>query len=738
MPETAELTHLRDLWNEKEAAQLAGNQLTLLRYRSNLLGADLRITNFGGGNTSSKFELPDPFTKKPVRVLAVKGSGGDLGSIKESGFALLYLDRLEALKALYRGEAHEDEMVRYYPLSGFGENRVAASIDTPLHAFLPFAHVDHLHPDAAIAIAASANGKQKLDEFNSRYGRKIVWLPWQRPGFELALQLERAVKENPGCDGILLGSHGLFTWGNTQRECYLNSLRTIDQMTEFIVEHQKRKGPLFGGEKYAPLAERQAVATAVLPALRGMVSSNRRVIAHYTEDPDALAFAGSAWAAELGALGTSCPDHFLRTRICPMYVDWKPASGGLDALKSSIAQRAEVYRKEYAAYYQSFAAADSPKLRDSNPSVVVIPGLGIFGFGKNKKEARITTEFFINAIHVMAGANALESGAAPHPLPQARTAEQSKQFVSLQNYVALPRSEAFRIEYWALEEAKLQRQPPEAEFSRKILLVVGGGSGIGREVALLLARKGAHIVVADQNAEGAKQVAGEVAALASSEAVRHTSVDLGSPQSLADAAKFTVSQFGGIDGMVNTAAIFPVAGKDGELTEAQWDKTFHVNVTGNYLLAREAGWVLRDQNLPASLVLTSSANAVVVKPGSEAYDVSKAALNHLIRELALGLAPLVRVNGIAPATVVAGSTMFPRDRVINSLRKYKLEFSETESTEALRDKLAGFYAQRTLTRRPILPQDCARAIVWLLGDESAKTTGHVIPVDGGLQEAFLR
>ncbi|MGH9652222.1 MAG: bifunctional rhamnulose-1-phosphate aldolase/short-chain dehydrogenase [Bryobacteraceae bacterium] len=738
MPETAELTHLRDLWDEKEAAQFAGNQLSLLRYRSNLLGADLRITNFGGGNTSSKFELPDPFTKKPVRVLAVKGSGGDLGSIKESGFALLYLDRLEALKGLYRGEAHEDEIVRYYPLSAFGENRVAASIDTPLHSFLPFAHVDHLHPDAAIAIAASANGKQKLDEFNNRYERKIVWLPWQRPGFELALQLERAVKENPGCDGILLGSHGLFTWGNTQRECYLNSLRTIDQMSEFIREHQGRKGSLFGGQQYAPLAERQAVAVSILPALRGMVSSNRRVIAHYTDDQDALTFAGSAWAAELGVLGTSCPDHFLRTRICPMYVDWKPDSGGLDALKSSIAQRAEAYRKEYAAYYQSFATADSPKLRDSNPSVVVIPGLGIFGFGKNKKEARITTEFFINAIHVMAGANALESGAAPHPLPQARTAEQSKQFVSLQNYVALPRSEAFRIEYWALEEAKLQRQPPEAEFSRKILLIVGGGSGIGREVALLLARKGAHIVVADQNAEGAKEVAGEVAALASSEAVRHTGVDLGSAQSLAEAAKFTVSQFGGIDGMINTAAIFPVAGKDGELTEAQWDKTFHINVTGNYLLAREAGWVLRDQKLPASLVLTSSANAVVVKRGSEAYDVGKAALNHLIRELALGLAPLVRVNGIAPATVVAGSTMFPRDRVINSLRKYKLDFSETESTEALRDKLAGFYAQRTLTRRPILPQDCAQAIVWLLGDESAKTTGHVIPVDGGLQEAFLR
>ncbi|MGH9584953.1 MAG: bifunctional rhamnulose-1-phosphate aldolase/short-chain dehydrogenase [Bryobacteraceae bacterium] len=733
MPETAELIHLRDLWDENEAAKLAGNQLGLLRYRSNLLGADLRITNFGGGNTSSKIELPDPFTRKPVRVLAVKGSGGDLGSIKESGFALLYMGRLEELKGLYRGEAHEDEMVSYYPLSAFGENRVAASIDTPLHAFLPFAHVDHLHPDAAIAIAASANGKQKLDEYNSRFGRKVVWLPWQRPGFELALQLERAVKENPGCDGVLLGSHGLFTWGNTQRECYLNSLRTIDQMSEFILGHQARKGSSFGGVKYAPLPDRQSIAASILPTLRGIVSSNRRVIAHYADSEDALTFAGSAWAQQLGALGTSCPDHFLRTRICPMFVDWKPDREDAGALKASIAQRAETYRKEYAAYYQECASPESPKLRDSNPSVVVIAGLGIFGFGKTKKEARIATEFFINAIHVMAGANALESGDTPHPLPQARTAGQSEQFVSFHNYVALPRSEAFRIEYWALEEAKLQRMPPEAEFSRKILLIVGGGSGIGRETALILARKGAHLVIADQNAEGAQQVASEVAALSSSEVVRHTGVDLGSAESIAAAANFTVLQFGGIDGMVNTAAIFPVAGESGELADAQWNKTFHINVTGNYLLARETGWVLRDQKLSAALVLTSSANAVVPKHGSEAYDISKTALNHLIRELAVGLAPLVRVNGIAPATVVAGSTMFPRDRVMNSLRKYKIEFSEAESTEDLRSKLAGFYAQRTLTRRPILPEDCARAIVWLLDDESAKTTGHIIPVYGGLQ-----
>ncbi len=739
MPETFQTLHLTDLWDEKQAAALGDDQLALLRYRSNLLGADLRITNFGGGNTSSKFKLPDPFTGEPVRVLAVKGSGGDLGSIKESGFALLYLDRLEQLKSLYRGEAEEDRMVEYYPLSAFGQNRVAASIDTPLHAFVPYLHVDHLHPDWAIAIAAAANGKQKLAEFNRKFGRNIVWLPWQRPGFELGLQLENAIRETPGCDGVLLGSHGLFTWGDTQRSCYSSSLRTIDQMGEFVNEHRERSGPLFGGIEHTALPDRRSLAASILPALRGIASSNRRVIAHYSDHEDALEFAGSGWAKELGRLGTSCPDHFLRTRICPLYIDWKPGEEGVDVLKGRLEEHAGQYRSEYASYYKDWATADSPKLRDSNPSVVVIPGLGLFGFGKNKKEARITTEFFINAIHVMAGATALEEGEAPHPYPQARRPESSRDFGTYRNYVALPRSEAFRIEYWALEEAKLQRMPAEAEFSRKIVLVVGGGSGIGREVALLLARKGAHVVVADMNEEAARGVAGEAAALSSSDAVSHVALNLSLPESVSAAAEHTVLQFGGIDAIVNTAAIFPVgSGPNGQLTDAQWNTTFLVNVTGNYFLAREAGWVFRDQKLTASVVLTSSANAVVPKSGSEAYDISKAALNHLIRELAVSLGPLVRVNGIAPATVVAGSTMFPRDRVMQSLKKYKIDFQESETTEELRTKLADFYAQRTLTRKPILPQDCANAIAWLAGDDSAKTTGHIVPVDGGLPEAFLR
>ncbi len=738
MPELKEAVHLKDLWDEETARKLAEDQLGTLRYRSNLLGADLRITNFGGGNTSSKMELPDPFTRKLVPVLAVKGSGGDLGSIKESGFALLHLDRLEQLKQVYRGGTHEDEMVHYYALAAFGENRVAASIDTTLHAFLPFPHVDHLHPDWAIALAASANGKRKLEEFNRKFGRNIVWLPWQRPGFELALMLERTVKENPGAEGILLGNHGLFTWGRTQRECYLNSIQTIDQMGQIIHEHQAKKGLRFGGLVCAALPDREKLAAQILPAVRGALSSNHRVIAHYSDDEDALTFAGSKWSRELAALGTSCPDHFLRTKICPLFLRWNAAKEDLHVLKGRIHEQLAEYRADYKNYYDKWATPNSPKLRDSNPSVVIIPGLGLFGFGKNKKEARIATEFFLNAIHVMAGANALEEGEATHPLPQARRAEQSKGFEQFHNYVALPRSEAFRIEYWALEEAKLQRMPPEAEFSRKIFLVIGGASGIGRKTVLLLAQKGAHIVITDADKLGAKAVAEEAGAIATPEFVAHTGVELGSPESLAEAVKFTVLKFGGIDGIVNTAATYPVPEADGQLTPVQWAKTFLVNVTGNYLLARESEWVFKNQNLPATLVLTSSANAVVPKNDSEAYDTSKAALNHLIRELAIRLGPQVRVNGIAPATVVAGSTMFPRNRVIQSLQKYGIGFSESESTEDLRAKLAEFYALRTLTKQPILPQDCANAIVWLASDQSAKTTGHVIPVDGGLSEAFLR
>jgi len=731
------LKFLSDLWDGREADRLRDTPLDLLRYRSNRLGDDLRITNFGGGNTSSKYTATDPLTGQPERVLAVKGSGGDLRSITSGGFALLYLDRLDRLIDRYRGEAHEDEMVGMYPLCAFGESRVAASIDTPLHAFLPADHVDHLHPDWAIALAASANGRAKLDEFNARYGRHIAWVPWQRPGFELALMLRRAVESEPGCDGILLGGHGLFTWGGTQRDCYLSSIRTIDQMGEFVAAHDRDKArPVFGGAAQAGPLDRVATATAILPMLRGVVSSNRRTIAHWDRSEDALTFAASHWAADLCRLGTSCPDHFLRTRICPMYVAWDAVSG-ISGLERAMTETVARYRVAYKAYYDTFATPDSPRLRDTNPSVVVIPGLGVFGFAKDKREARITTEFFVNAIHVMAGANALEGGALAGPVPQARRPEQAAEFTSFHNYVALPRSEAFRIEYWALEEAKLQRMPPEKELSRRIALVVGASSGIGRETAIELARRGAHVVVADLDVEGAKATAADVASASSAEAVAAVPFDLSSRERMRSAIEEAVRTFGGVDIVINTAAVYPTP-PPGTPVEDVWTQALAINVTSNHVLAEEAARVLKAQGLPATIVLTSSANAVVPKAGSEPYDVSKAAVNHLIRELAIGLGPLVRVNGIAPATVVAGSSMFPRDRVIGSLKKYGIAWTEDETTDTLRTKLADFYAARTITRRPITPIDCARAICWLAGDASARTTGHVIPVDGGLAEAFQR
>lgn len=731
------MKYLQDLWDETQARQWESDPLDLLRYRSNLLGADLRITNFGGGNTSSKFELPDPFTRKSVRVLAVKGSGGDLGSTGKEGFALLYLDRLEQLRAIYRGREYEDEMVSYYPLAAFGENRVAPSIDTPLHALLPFPHVDHLHPDWGIALAASANGKQKLEEFNRRFGRRLVWLPWKRPGFELALWLSRAVDSHSGCEGIVLGGHGLFTWGNTSRECYQNSLAIIDQLGEFVLE--RRADRVFGGPQFQPRPDAHAVAAEILPYLRGKLATEQRAIADYNDSPEVLQFVNARDAKALARLGTSCPDHFVRTRIRPLYVDWNPETEDVPRLKEKISTATVEYREEYEAYYRAFAQPDSPPLRGADPSVVLIPGLGMFTFGKSKNEARITGEFYVNAIHVMAGATALgEGGEPPVPLPQAPRPEDSALFTSFDNYVALPPAEAFRIEYWALEEAKLRRQPPEKEFSRKIFLVVGGGSGIGRATALRLVERGAHVMIADKDEQAAAESCAQASRAASKEAVASCGMDLVDRASVAAALNETVLRFGGLDGVINTAAVFLPPDSSGHLADEQWRRTLDINITGNYLLGDEARKLFVAQGLPAVVVLTSSANAVVPKWGSEAYDVSKSAVSHLVRELAVGLAPLVRVNGIAPATVVEGSTMFPRDRVIASLRKYEIPFQEDEPTEHLRGKLAEFYAHRTLTKRPVTPQDCAEAICWLASDRAEKTTGHLIPVDGGLVEAFLR
>jgi rhamnose utilization protein RhaD (predicted bifunctional aldolase and dehydrogenase)/NAD(P)-dependent dehydrogenase (short-subunit alcohol dehydrogenase family) len=729
------LRYLQDLWDEKTAAAL--DEPELLRYRSNLLGADLRITNFGGGNTSSKVAQPDPLTGAPTEVLWVKGSGGDLGSIKRAGFATLYLDKLLAIESQYRGVAEEDAVVDLYPLCTFGVNPTVASIDTPLHGFLPFRHVDHLHPDWGIAMAAAADGREKMAEFNRAFDHSLVWVPWQRPGFELAMMMRRAVRENPGCDGIVLGGHGLFTWGETQRACYLNTLTMIDHLGQFVQAHIERKSAtIFGGPALQSRANRKEIALELLPFVRGRVSERKRLIGSWTDGEDVLRFVNSRDGAALAHLGTSCPDHFIRTKIRPLFV---PAGAPDDVatLQKKVDAALETYRADYAAYYDKHKVPSSPALRDPNPTVVLIPSIGMFSFGKSKTESRIVGEFYTNAIHVMEGASALAGATVVKDVPQAGAAAPCEAFEVYTNYVALPAAEAFRIEYWLLEDAKIRRQPAEKELSRRIALIVGGASGIGRAATLLAAERGAHVMVADRDLAGAEAVAQEARATAGKEAIAATNVDIRDRNSIAAALRDTVAHFGGLDILINTAAIFP-SSPQGAISDAMWSTTLDLNVTANYLLAEEAAKLFTTEQLDGSVVLTSSANAVVPKRGSEAYDVSKAALSHLVRELAVSLAPLVRVNGISPATVVKGSTMFPRDRVIASLTKYGIAFETSATDDQLRDLLAGYYANRTLTHQPIEPDDCARAILFLAGPYTRCTTGHLIPVDGGLPEAFLR
>jgi len=575
-----------------------------------------------------------------------------------------------------------------------------------------------------------------MEEFNKEFGHKLAWLPWQRPGFELGMMLKKIVAETSGCDGVVLGGHGLFTWGNTQRESYLNTVTIIDQLGQFIERHAAAGYKVFGGGQVKAREDRTEIAAAFMPYLRGAVSRKQRWIGSFSDSAQVLGFVNSAQAERLAHLGTSCPDHFIRTKIRPMFIKWNPA-GEPAELKELIETALETYRAEYAEYYKKHAVKDSPAVRDASPTVVLVPGVGMFSFGKNKTESRITGEFYINAIGVMQGAGALGAGVDCKEIPQAGPAASADQFTVHANYVALPPSEAFRIEYWKLEEAKIRRQPPEKELSRRIALIVGGGSGIGREVALLAAERGAHVMVADRDVKGAEAVAAETAAISGNEAVGWTSIDIRDRKAIKAALDATIQQFGGIDILVNTAALFP-SSPDGVISDAQWALTLEVNVTANYLLTDEASKIFAEQGIDASVVLTSSANAVVAKRGSEAYDVSKAALSHLVRELAVTLSPKIRVNGISPATVVKGSTMFPRDRVIASLKKYKLPFDEKDTDDELRNVLAHFYATRTLTHQPIDPKDCAQAILFLAGPLARCTTGHLIPVDGGLTEAYLR
>ena len=717
------------LWDEKHAAAL--DPVGRLIYRSNILGSDQRITNTGGGNTSAKLTETDPLTGKPVEVLWVKGSGGDLRTSKRENFSSLYQDRLIALQEIYgaakaRGPKTpvEDAMVERYLHCTFNLNPRAPSIDTPLHSFVPYKHVDHTHPNAAIAIAASKNSAELTRRI---YGDEVIWTPWRRPGFDLGLQLQEICRKYPKAKGVIMGQHGLINWANDDKECYELTLALIEKAARFLAEHDKGERT-FGGAKFQSLGsvERREALAELLPWLRGRVSQQKRFIGTFQDDDETLAFVNSADAPRLAELGTSCPDHFLRTKIKPLYVDWNPQTGDLLMLKKKLEQGIESYRKDYAAYYERCKHANSPNVRDANPTVVLVPGLGLIAWGKDKSESRVTAEFYGCAIQVMRGAEAADS------------------------YIALPQQEAFDIEYWLLEEAKLQRMPAEKELARQVVAVVGAGSGIGREVALRLVKEGAHVVSMDVNQAAAESTAKEItdkhglgigvagSGISGCGPAVAVSANITQRDSIRAALKQAVLAYGGIDSIAVTAGIFVPPDTAGNIPDDKWALTYAINVTGLYLVADEARPLWKEQNLRGSLVLTTSANAVVSKKGSVAYDTSKAAANHLVRELAVELAPLVRVNGVAPATVIQGSAMFPRERVIASLAKYKIAYSEDESSDSLTTKLAQFYADRTLTKNPITPGDQAEAIFLLLTNRLSKTTGQVITVDGGLHEAFLR
>ena len=725
--------YVNHLWDDTVASKLSSADR--LVYRSNCLGADQRITNTGGGNTSSKLIEKDPLTGKDVEVLWVKGSGGDLRTAKRENFSSLYQQKLIDLQTVYSARSDkglkapaEDDMVGMYAHTTFNLNPRASSIDTPLHSFLPGKHVDHMHPNAIISIAASRNCEKLTAEI---FGGEMAYVPWMRPGFELGLAMQEISLKNPQVRAIMMGQHGFISWDDNDKKCYELTLAFIERASAYMEAQYAKKGGdagAFGGAKYQSLAqeERDRTFAAILPWLRGQVSQQKRFIGTVQDDEKILRFVNSADAPRLAELGTSCPDHFLRTKIKPLYVAWDPASGDLEGLKKLLAHGLVQYRKDYAAYYEACKHSNSPAMRDPNPTVVLIPGLGMIAWGKDKSESRVTAEFYNCAVEVMRGAEAIDE------------------------YIALPQQEAFDIEYWLLEEAKLQRMPAEKELARQTVIVVGAGSGIGKETAHRLVKEGAHLVCVDLNREAAEATAKEITdRYGLGIGVAGTGLSgcgpaIGLAANVTDRASIRTMldqvtlAYGGFDHICVTAGIFVPSDTTGHIPDEKWALTFHINVTGSYLVADEAYKTWKQQGLSGNLVLTTSANAAVAKKGSLAYDTSKAAANHLVRELAIELAPLVRVNGVAPATVVQGSAMFPRDRVIGSLAKYNIPYREDEETESLVTKLAQFYADRTLTKSPITPADQAEAYFLLVTRRLSKTTGQIITVDGGLHEAFLR
>ncbi|QMW00791.1 bifunctional aldolase/short-chain dehydrogenase [Spirosoma foliorum] len=702
--------HVSYLWDEEKAASLANDnpqeqEVALLLYRSNLLGADLRLTNYGGGNTSCKTTSRDPLTGKSTEVMWIKGSGGDIGTLTRGGLAALYMNRLHSLKEVYRGLEFEDEMVELFNYSIFDLASKAPSIDTPLHGFLPYKHIDHLHPDAAIAIAAAKDGKRITEElFNGTIG----WVDWQRPGFDLGLKLEQCITENPGIRGIMLGSHGLFTWGETAYESYVNTLDVIETCAQFLEDSYTKKGAQFGGSvrESLPKEDRKTQAAQLAPVLRGLCSSQNRMIGHFTDDDRVLEFINSADLARLAPMGTSCPDHFLRTKISPLVLDLASDQDVTDAaaIREKLTPAFEAYRDMYQAYYDTCKHPNSPAIRDKNPVVILWPGVGMFTFAKDKQTARVAAEFYINAINVMKGAEAISG------------------------YTSLPRQEAFDIEYWLLEEAKLQRMPKPKPLTGKVALITGSAGGIGKAIAKKFADEGACVVINDNDADRLASANSEFGKKYGRDTHAAAQLDVTNTETIANAFKTASLAFGGVDIVVNCAGL-SISKPIEEHTEADWDLLYDVLVKGQFLVTQQGVAVMRKQELGGDVLNIVSKNALVSGPNNAGYGSAKAAQLHLSRLNAAELGKdHIRVNVVNPDAVISDSKIWAGAWAEGRAKAYGITVAE----------LPAYYAKRTLLNEIILPEDIANACLAFVNGLLSKSTGNVLNVDGGVAMAFVR
>ncbi|WP_127902475.1 bifunctional rhamnulose-1-phosphate aldolase/short-chain dehydrogenase [Solirhodobacter olei] len=700
MPDTAAATRLASLWDEAKAAGMSEPEKLL--YRSNLLGSDKRITNYGGGNTSAKVMERDPLTGGEVEVLWVKGSGGDVGSMKLDGFATLYMEKLRALKGVYRGLAYEDEMVGYLPHCTFNLNPRAASIDTPLHAYVPKRHVDHMHPDAIIAIAAAKSSKDLTEQI---FGGEIGWLPWKRPGYELGLWLEKYCLENPEAKGVVLESHGLFTWADDAKDCYELTLRIINRAMAWF-EAETRGKPVFGGARHTSLADadRRAVAAKLMPAIRGMISNDHRMVGHFDDQPAVLEFVNSVRMPELAALGTSCPDHFLRTKIRPLVVGFDPAKPDAEATLAALAGQVEAYRADYAAYYERCKRPDSPPLRDPNAVVYLVPGVGMITFAKDKATARISGEFYVNAINVMRGAS------------------------TVSDYCGLPEQEAFDIEYWLLEEAKLQRMPKPKSLAGRIAFVTGGAGGIGSATAERFLGEGACVMLADIDEPALVSASAALAGRFGRDAIRTVHVDVTDEAAVIAAYAEIAVEFGGCDILVSNAGIASSAPVE-DTSLALWNRNMDILSTGYFLASREGFRLFRAQGLGGAIVFVASKNGLAASPNASAYCTAKAAEIHLARCLALeGAEAGIRVNVVNPDAVLKGSKIWSGEWLDQRASTYRTD----------KEGLEEMYRQRSMLKRSVLPEDIAEGVYFFASELSAKSTGNILNVDAGNQQSFTR